>query len=179
MITKKANSVRVYLWRNTKMCPRNIKDKCYTIDVRPIVENASSVWDPYTSKYISKLEAVQRRAARYVFSDYRYDSSPTLMKTQQGWPILRARRTQGKAVIMYRIVNKLVAIPEIMHLTRREASTCGYDIRFHQPYTRVLAYKHSFFPSAIRIWNLLPQDLTEKPSLDSFRLRVAKLELTA
>ena len=76
-------------------------------------------------------------------------------------------------------LDTLVAIPEIMHLTRRETSTRGHDIRFHQPHTRVLAYKHSFFPSVIRIWNSLPQVLTEKPSLDSFKLGVAKLEMTA
>ena len=144
MISKKANSVRAFLQRNTKMCPRHIKDKCYTTYVRPIVEYASSVWDPCTSKYISKLEAIQRRAARYVFSDYRYESSPTLMQNQLGWPTLRARRMQGKAVMMYRIVNKLIAIPEVVHLTRRETSTRGHYIRFHQSHTRVLAHKHSF-----------------------------------
>ena len=143
MITKKANSVRAFLQRNTKMCPRNIKDKCYTTYVRPIVEYASSVWDPCTSKYINKLEAVQRRAARYVFSDFRRESSPTSMIQQIGWPTLRARRFQAKSVMMYRIVNKLVAIPEEVHLTRRESSTRGHSTRFHQPFTRVLAYKRS------------------------------------
>ena len=154
------------------MCPRHIKDKCYTTYVRPIVEYASSVWDPCTSKYISKLEAIQRRAARYVFSDYRYESSPTLMQNQLGWPTLRARRMHGKAVMMYRIVNKLIAILEVVHLTRRETSTRGLHSRFG---IQTLV----FFPSAIRIWNSLSQDLTEKPSLESFRLGVTKLEMNA
>ena len=74
----------------------------------------------------------------------------------------------SKSVMMYRIVNKLVAIPEEVHLTRRESSTRGHSTRFHQPYTRVLAYKHSFFPSTIRIWNSLPENLTQKPSIDGF-----------
>ena len=81
--------------------------------------------------------------------------------------------------MMHRIENKLIAISEVVHLTRRETSTRGHYIRFHQPHTRVMAYKHSFFPSAIRIWNSLPQDLTEKPSLESFRLGVTKLEMNA
>ena len=179
MISKKANSVRAFLQRNTKMCPRNIKDRCYTTYVRPIVEYASSVWDPCTSKYINKLEAVQRRAARYVFSDFRRESSPTSMMQQLGWPTLLARRSQAKAVMMYKIVNKLVDIPEAVHLTRRESSTRGHNARFHQPYTRVLAYKHSFFPSTIRIWNSLPENLTQKPSLESFRLGVTKMDIDA
>ena len=50
MICKKANAARAFLQRDTKMCPRDMKDKCYTTYVRPIVEYASSVWDPCTSK---------------------------------------------------------------------------------------------------------------------------------
>ena len=162
------------------MCPGDIiKDKCYTTYVRPIVEYASSVWDPNTQKYINKLEAVQRRAARYVFSDYQRESSPSSMQLRLGWPTLRARRLQGKAVMMYRIVNNLVAIPENVHLTRRETSTRGHNARFLQPNTRVRAYKHSFFPSTIRIWNTLPEELTQKPSLESFKLGVAKLDIAA
>ena len=33
--------------------------------VRPILEYASSVWDPHTTANIQKLESVQRRAARF------------------------------------------------------------------------------------------------------------------
>ena len=44
---------------------------------------------------------------------------------------------QGKAVMMYRIVNGFIAIPKLVHLTRRETSTCGHYIRFHQPQTLV------------------------------------------
>ena len=101
------------------------------------------------------------------------------MMQQLGWPTLLARRSQAKAVMMYRIVNKLVDIPEAVHLTRRESSTRGHNARFHQPYTRVLAYKHSFFPSTIRIWNSLPENLTQKPSLESFRLGVTKMDIDA
>ena len=114
------------------------------------------------------------------------------MQNQTGRPTLRARRMQGKSVMMHRIENKLIAIPEVVHLTRRETSTRGHyiffqlnqsvlfsEIRFHQPHIRVLPYKHSFFPSAIRIWNSLPLDITEKPSLESFRLGLTTLEMTA
>ena len=34
--------------------------------MRPLLEYACSVWDPYTEENISRLEAVQRRAARFV-----------------------------------------------------------------------------------------------------------------
>ena len=49
-ICKKANSTRAFLQRNTRMCPRHIKSRCYTTYVRPTLEYASTVWDPSTQK---------------------------------------------------------------------------------------------------------------------------------
>jgi hypothetical protein len=43
-----------------------IKEQAYFTLARPLVEYASTVWDPYTQTDINKVEAVQRRAARYV-----------------------------------------------------------------------------------------------------------------
>ena len=42
---------------------------------RPILEYASTVWDPHTNVNINKLESVQRHAARFCLGDYsRYSS---------------------------------------------------------------------------------------------------------
>ena len=151
------------------MCPRHIKARCYTTYVRPTLEYASTVWDPSTQKSCAKLEAVQRRSARYVFNDYDRMSSPTAMIQNLKWLPLQQRRTQAKAVMIYRIVNGLVAIPANKHLVNAQNRTRGHETRFLQPFTRVQAYKQSFFPSSIRIWNTLPSDVMGKPSLESFR----------
>jgi hypothetical protein len=50
----------------------------YQTLVRPLVEYASTVWNPYTKTEINKIEAVQRRAARYVVSNQRNRSSRVL-----------------------------------------------------------------------------------------------------
>jgi phosphoribosylaminoimidazole (AIR) synthetase len=39
--------------------------------VRPLVEYTSTVWNPYMKTEINKIEAVQRRAARYVINNQR------------------------------------------------------------------------------------------------------------
>ena len=56
--------------------------QCYQTYVRPIVEYASSVWDPVgegNSVLQNKLEMVQRQAARFVYNDWRTTSSPSEM----------------------------------------------------------------------------------------------------
>ena len=66
MITSKANSVKSFLQRNINSCTEMVKVACYKSMIRPILEYASTVWSPYTKKNILMIEAVQRRAARFV-----------------------------------------------------------------------------------------------------------------
>ena len=49
---------------------------------------AASVWDPYSQKNIAKIEAVQRRAARFILSQFRNTSSVNNMLEALGWPTL-------------------------------------------------------------------------------------------
>ena len=155
-ITKKANNTTAFLRRNLSTCPKNIKGTCYKTFVRPQVEYAATVWDPHTTDNIKKVEAVQRRAARFVTGDYRYTSSVTGMIESLSWETLQHRRQQAKAIMMFRIVHAMVAIPASPHLQLLGAATRGHQYRYRVPYSRTKTYKESFFPSSIRLWNQLP-----------------------
>ena len=73
---------------------------------------ASGIWDLHTqSNYTNKIEAVQRRAARFVTGDYRRTSSVSSMLGHLGWEEFHTRRQYGKMALMYRIVNHLVELP--------------------------------------------------------------------
>ena len=61
------------LYTNLKIPSIRIKEQAYQTLVRTLVEYASTVWNPYTKTEINKIEAVQRRAARYVVSNQRND----------------------------------------------------------------------------------------------------------
>jgi len=66
-ITTKAFKVLNFLRRNLYQCSKETKSRAYLSLVHPILEYASTVWDPYT---IKELERVQRSAARWVCSNY-------------------------------------------------------------------------------------------------------------
>ena len=70
IVCKKANSTLALIRRNLKSCQHQIKADTYSIYVRPILEYAAVVWAPHTRCDIERLEAVQRRAARFVMSGY-------------------------------------------------------------------------------------------------------------
>jgi hypothetical protein len=110
-ISKKTNSTRAFIQRNLQYCPQRTKAVCYTTLVRPLLEYACTVWDQFINVNIQKLESVQRRSARFVMNDYRQTSSVKTMLNTLQWQPLAERRTRCQAVMMYRIVNGLVAIP--------------------------------------------------------------------
>ena len=66
-VCTKANSSIGFLRRNFQISQQRIKSNVCKTLVRPQVEYAATVWDPYTGENIDKLEMVQRRAALYLF----------------------------------------------------------------------------------------------------------------
>ena len=66
-------------------CTEMVKVACYKSMIRPILEYASTVWSPYMKKNILMIEAVQRRAARFVTNTYNQTSSVTAMLFRLGW----------------------------------------------------------------------------------------------
>ena len=60
--------------------------------VRPQIEYASVIWDPYYNSDRDKLELIQRRAARWVLSDYNRTSSVSLMLHHLSWTSLQFQR---------------------------------------------------------------------------------------
>ena len=91
-VVNKASRTLNFLKRNLNKCSKQVKESAYLTMVRPQLEYASAVWDPYHVGDISELEKIQRRAARWVLNDYGRFSSVSLMLDQLKWPTLQIRR---------------------------------------------------------------------------------------
>ena len=158
-----------FLRRNISTCPSTIKSKCYTTLVRPILEYACAVWDPITEKYIKQLEMVQRKAARTVFGDYRTTSSVTRMTEKLHWPTLQQRRKQAKTIMLFKIPNGVVDADSSRLKPNNTANrTRGHSRRYQIPASKLSTHKQSFFPSTIRLWNKLPENVVGMDNLNTF-----------
>ena len=102
IICKKANSTLAFIWQNLKFCQRQIKADAYSLYVKPILEYAAVVWASHTRCNIDKLEIVQRRAARFVMSDYNRTSSVTAMLHDLNWNTLYSRRRTSRLCLLYK-----------------------------------------------------------------------------
>ena len=67
---KKQNSVLSFIRRNLRHCQRRVKTDAYNSFIKPILNYAAPVWTPHADCYINKLEAIQKRAARFIMFDY-------------------------------------------------------------------------------------------------------------
>ena len=178
-ITSKANWTKGFLQRNLHKCPSITKINCYKAMVKPILEYAAVIWSPHTQKDINMIERSQRQAARFVMNNFSSYASVTQMLTSLNWSTLAQCRRQERAIMLFKIIHNLVDIPANTYLTpvpmTHESDTRGHNMRFMQPMTRTDSYLHSFFPSAIKIWNSLPQRVIDSKDIDEFKQRLARL----
>jgi len=72
-----------------------------TMLVRPKVEYAAAVWDPYTK--VQNIEKIQRRAARFVSNDHQQTSSVKEMLKALDWPALETHRKAARLSTLYKI----------------------------------------------------------------------------
>ena len=129
-IASRASQTLNFLKRNLSKCSTAIRASAYLTMVRPIMEYASAVWDPFYVKDIQQLEKVQRRAARWVLNDCRYTSSVTLMLKQLSWPTLMLCRRISRLSILYKAIHQQLSLtipsyylPPTIQSTRQSSIT--------------------------------------------------------
>lgn len=166
-VCSKANRTLAFIRRNLKSCPKDVKTKCYNTYVRPITEYCSSVWDPFTKKNIQKLENIQRRAARFIHNNYDYHDSVTKLLLEMKWTPLEERRARSKMTIVHKAINENINIP-IENFRINPNKTRSGGINYVIPRSRTNTHINSFYPSSIRLWNSLPDNIKDG-SLERFK----------
>ena len=126
-VISKANQMLGLISRNLRRSSQKIRQQAYISLVRPRMEYCASVWNPFTAKSISKIEAVQRRAARFVLQRYHYSESVSEMIEHLHWDTLEKRRHLTCLNLLYKIQNVMVAInPDLLLTPMAQRNTRQY-----------------------------------------------------
>ena len=172
-ICSKANNTISFLKRNINISNKSIKEKAYVSLVRPTLEYASSVWDPYQQNDIHRLEMVQRRAGRYATNRYHNTSSVSSMIEQLEWTTLQERRKHSRLLMMYKLKNNIVRFNASSKLIPNERpSRNNNEQALLIPSCKTTARKDSFYPRTIKEWNTLPNCTVSAPSPESFKAQL-------
>jgi len=168
-VVSKANKSLGMLQRNLKVAPNTVKSQAYQTLVRPQLEYACTVWDPHTQQDVDRVEAVQRRAARFCFRRYDRMCSPTELMSRLGWARLAARRQQARLIFLYKMCHGLLNIDVNAHLTPITRPTRhSHSYTFQRPASNKQFHSLSFFPRTIKEWNGLPASLVCATSVEAF-----------
>ena len=132
--------------------------------IRPSLEYCSVVWAPYTKRNIDKLEAVQRRAARFVTSNYSYTSSVTAMMETLNWNTLHARRNILRLIMFYTIW--LISLYQNLLLLQPLLIT--QEVTIYLSAESMHTSTCSFFPATMNLWNELPHHIANATTINSF-----------
>lgn len=156
-LTAKANRTLGFLRRNLRNCPRQLRQLAYFSLVRSRLEYAATIWDPHLAKDITRVEAVQRRAARFVMNDHKRCSSVSTMLKTLDWNQLDIRRKNGRLTFLKKIISGRVAVNPSDYLTEGVTRTRTVNSQKYKHYSaKTLVFKNSFFPRTIPEWNKTP-----------------------
>ena len=143
-----------------------MKEAAYKGMVRPVLVYGSSIWDPHTDKIQEELEKVQNCAARFVTSNYVYETgSMTGILEQLKWESLKKRRKHNRLILLYKGLKGKARIPTDDLIPKTRHGRMQHSLAFQIPSASRDVYKYSFFPQTIRDWNDLPESLISSSDL--------------
>ena len=150
----------------------------YNSLIQPLFDNCDIVWDNCSIAQKTRLQKLQNRAA-LVITQQNYDIRSYEIREQLGWVTLANRRSQHKAIMMYKVLNG--AAPSYLRdLFQTYSTISSYSLRnsdtnvlLPKPKTEYL--KKSFKFSGAKLWNELPNEIKLENSLTSFKRKVSLL----
>jgi exonuclease III len=164
----RANRTLGLLKRNLSKCPKDIRMQAYKGLIRPTLEYASTIWDPHTKILQEKLEAVQKRAARFVNSNYNFDpGSMTKILADSNLEPLKERRRQNRLILFYKGINSKANLPLGELVKPLRYTRHMHELTFKQIYASTDCYKYSFIPRTVKDWNQVSGDVLIKAAAAS------------
>lgn len=169
-VCAKANKALWRLRRNLHHASPEIKCLAYKALVRPIMEYAKVVWDPYTTSNRTKLDRIQRLASRFIFNKYQRCHSPTQLCKLAHLEPLEQRTEYERLKLLFLIIKEQVKIDKskYMYIKTGETSRHRHNMYIPPPRSHNDCFKFSFFPRAISEWNRLPNSTVLSECVPSF-----------
>ena len=178
-VCEKAQRVLGLIRRNLWACNEQVKSAAYTTLVRPFLEYATTAWDSSNRTNISRLNKVQRQAARFCKREYsREEGAVTRILNELEREPLEDRIEIKKVTMFYKISQWLVDIVADDHLVQQfNKGTRGHNQKYRQIRYRTSRCGDTFFPSTNPIWNNLPLPAFNATTPEGFKEAVEKRNL--
>ena len=160
-----------FLQRNLALAPGGCRVAACRAMVRPQLGCAAPIRSPCHQTEISRIEKVQKTAARWACRRWRNQSRVGEMLEELQWPELQERRQQASLTVFYKVHNSLVTVGGVGCLSWagvggfhpfwcRCPSACAGGLGF------------SFFPRTMATWNGLTTEAVSAETVDGFKSKI-------
>jgi hypothetical protein len=173
-LVRKLNSKLSWLCRLRHSVPRHVLEITFKSYVQPIFDYACTIWG-CSKANVDAIQCLQNRAARIICSNFDIVNTRGIdLVKQLRWQTISQRIDYFLSNIMYNsvygnapahLVNSVVMAGETNNLNTRISNTLKVDV----PYCRTNVMKRSFIYRASNVWNEMPSNLHECPSIDNFK----------
>ena len=157
--------------------------RLYKAFVRPHLEYAVQVWNPYLKKDVKVLESVQRRATKLVPGLKKLSYTDRLKELNL--TTLEERRVRGDLIEMYKITTGLDKInwhkPPIFKKTQdsmfRQIPR-SHDFTIEKQLVKNCEQRYHFFSNRIvNAWNKLGNEVVNSKNLNNFKKEIDKINI--
>ena len=167
---KKARKKLGLLRRQSQNLTMKQKIDIFNTMIRPILEYGSVIIDGCSTSDSLKLESCQRFAALICTGAMRRTETKLLLE-HLGWDSLTYRRCISKMSLFYKIMHNQTPSYLLRNINFKQTQAHSlkktHDLKI--PRCKLEAYKKSFFPSCITIWNNLPETIKNATNLSVFK----------
>ena len=170
---KKARRISNMLTRHISFKNKNIMLPLYTALVRPIIEYGNTVWSPFLSKDILRIEHVQQSFTKQISGMRKLNYEDRLSRLRL--PSLAYRRLRGDMIEVYKILNNLYD-PKTTHslltLHPNLKNTRTNNFKLTKDGVNTRKYLKFFTNRIINAWNSLHADIVTSSTLNQFKNKI-------
>ena len=168
-INTKARRLIGLFYRRFYFCSPSTLVTFYTSFIRPLLEYASAVWDPYLCKDIDLLEKTQTFALRICLKNWSLSSDNLL--SQLNLSALADRRLISKLCHLFKIIKNYEDFrsPPISFKSQPYNSRHLNSLALCPIFAHSSQFYFSFFPHTISNWNSLSNNTVNLSSLSLFK----------
>ena len=170
---KTANKLIGFIGRTFDFKSEKVILTLYNSLVRPHLEYCVQFWSPYYKKDIEKLERIQRRVTKMI---PRLRNKPYEERLKElNLFSLTKRRIRGDLIEVFKILKGYSNLDASKYFSiDRSNHTRSNGLKIKPKRFKTLEAKHFFFNRIVNVWNKLPSDAVNSPSIESFKNKLDK-----
>ncbi|BHF71095.1 hypothetical protein SprV_0401415000 [Sparganum proliferum] len=177
-VAKSAMSVLYLVKRSFSTFDEDCFVKVFRTFVRPQLEFAIQAWKPWTSKDLSILEKVQRRATKLVSGQGSLPYETRL--SNLGLFPLSYRQLRGDLIQTFRILrgHDCCLVPADFFELATTTNLRGHLLKLRVTGAKLDIRKYFFSNRVIEAWNALPTDVVMSTSVEAFKRKLDQCTTT-